>query len=567
MTERSNHKIRTEGELMKFHYDRFSQNFFLFLVVIEVVFLGFLWVSKHQDISFQYDSIETLNSDWTTYDHNDIPMNVELPVTIDGQGDYIRVSHILPEFIPRNWVIATLSSGTLFQVYLEDEVIYSFHDNSKLPFELAPGSMWNIVSLPDDAGGKLLTIEVSPEPHHTRGTIHEIYLGTKAAFLLQTINTKGLDLFVAFVVLLISVNLILVYLSMLRYFKNNRPILYLGLFSLFVSLWMLMESDAMQFLLDNRYFISTIKYLSLMTLPIPILFYISLVDGYRYKKQVLLFNSLFIINLCVMFSLQLMGIMTFHDGLPVLHILMAVVFTLVLIQLCVEVFVHDNRSLRYFTLSFGILFVFSMLEILTYNLKADFDTGSFLQFGVLFFLIILSFNSLKRASEIVRLSETAKQYEYLATRDYMTKCKNRNAYIKELDQIEHSQRTTIILADINNTKYINDTYGHHAGDFVIVQCSQCLLDILESDEYCYRIGGDEFVCIEYDISEEMIKEKIKAFFKRCEEVNAECPYPFEVSIGYAVYDKTQDHSIHDTVKRADKDMYHRKNTMKFNSIS
>jgi diguanylate cyclase (GGDEF)-like protein len=329
---------------------------------------------------------------------------------------------------------------------------------------------------------------------------------------------------------------------------------------------MLMESDIMQFFLDNRYFISTLKYLSLITLPIPIIFYLSLIANYRYKKQLLLLNSFFILNAAVMLTLQFADVINFHDGLFVLHALMIIIFTIVLIQLCIDIIVHKNKNLSYITLSFGILFIFSVLEILSYYIGKDTNSGSYLQLGVLFFLIVLSANSFRKAIEIVRLSENAKQYEYLATRDYMTKCKNRNSYIKELDQIIHDQKITILLADINNTKFINDTYGHHAGDFIIVQCSQCLMDIFGNNDYCFRIGGDEFVCIEYSQNEEVIQDKIKTFFKRCEEVNAYCPYPFEVSIGYAFFDKTQDHSIYDTVKRADKDMYHRKNKMKFNSI-
>lgn len=551
---------------MKLNYDKVCQNLFFVIVVIEVIFLGVLWVSRHQDVSFQYDSVVTVNSEWLGHDKNGGPITVTLPDKLDGYGQNIRISHILPEYIPRNCVIATLSSGSEMNVSLDGAVIYTYHDDPGLSFEMTPGSIWNIISLPDDAGGKMLTLDITPGPHSTAQTVNDIYLGSNAAFLLHLINTKGLHLFIAFVILLIAINLIIVYLSMLRFLKNNKSILYLGLFSLLISLWMLMETDAMQLIMSNRYLISGIKYLSLMTLPIPILFYISLVDGYRYKKQVLLLNSLFIVNVVVMLILQLTDIMTFRDGLHILHALMILIFTTVLVQLCIEVFVHKNHTLRYFTLSFGILFLSSMFEIISYNLSTNIDTGFFLQFGVLFFMIVLSANSLKKASEIVRLSENAKQYEYLATRDYMTKCKNRNAYIKELDQVAHGRRITIILTDINNTKYINDTYGHHAGDFVIVQCSQCLLDIMGNDEYCYRIGGDEFVCIEHDLSEEMVKEKIRAFIKRCEEVNMECPYPFEVSVGYAVFDKTQDHSIYDTVSRADKDMYHRKNTMKYSAI-
>jgi diguanylate cyclase (GGDEF)-like protein len=235
-------------------------------------------------------------------------------------------------------------------------------------------------------------------------------------------------------------------------------------------------------------------------------------------------------------------------------------------MLCVEVIKYKNKSLKNFIISFGVLFLCSIVEIISYNLNLQINTGSFLQLGVLIFLIVLSLDSLKKAREIVQLSENAKQYEYLATRDYMTKCKNRNAYITELEHLSPNEKTAIILADINNTKYINDTYGHHAGDFVIVKCSQSLISVFGDDEFCYRIGGDEFVCIVYNESDKAVNEKIDAFFQNCAEINSDCPYPFEVSIGYAFYDKQLDKNIYDTVKRADKDMYRSKSGMKFSSI-
>ena len=51
----------------------------------------------------------------------------------------------------------------------------------------------------------------------------------------------------------------------------------------------------------------------------------------------------------------------------------------------------------------------------------------------------------------------------------------------------------LALYDVNNLKYVNDTYGHQSGDEMIRRVADTLLAHLGSLGKCYRIGGDEFV--------------------------------------------------------------------------
>jgi cell wall assembly regulator SMI1 len=102
-------------------------------------------------------------------------------------------------------------------VAINGALIYTINDETKFPLELAPGSIWNVITIPEDAAGKMLTIDITPEPNHTMGTINRVYFGSKSAFLLHIIESRGLNLFIAFIILLISVVLIVIYLSMIRF--------------------------------------------------------------------------------------------------------------------------------------------------------------------------------------------------------------------------------------------------------------------------------------------------------------------------------------------------------------
>lgn len=82
--------------------------------------------------------------------------------------------------------------------------------------------------------------------------------------------------------------------------------------------------------------------------------------------------------------------------------------------------------------------------------------------------------------------------------DELTGLKNRRALQEDCKQIEQSDslgRKTIIMMDLNGLKTTNDTFGHQAGDELIIGTAQCLTQAMQDYGQVYRTGGDEFVVI------------------------------------------------------------------------
>lgn len=89
-------------------------------------------------------------------------------------------------------------------------------------------------------------------------------------------------------------------------------------------------------------------------------------------------------------------------------------------------------------------------------------------------------------------------YQDLASTDWLTGLKNRNAY--ELDTRNFAAKGTVVqmgflLADLNGLKRVNDTQGHEAGDLYIRAMADALREARSGNEVLYRIGGDEFVVL------------------------------------------------------------------------
>lgn len=112
---------------------------------------------------------------------------------------------------------------------------------------------------------------------------------------------------------------------------------------------------------------------------------------------------------------------------------------------------------------------------------------------ILYFLIKTSFSKIQYTDEeLIKHAEHLKEIAYI---DSLTGLPNRLAFYDAtkayLDKCPDSNNALIII-DIDNFKYINDTLGHAFGDKLIVNIGERLLDLSDNNKSVYRIGGDEF---------------------------------------------------------------------------
>lgn len=104
--------------------------------------------------------------------------------------------------------------------------------------------------------------------------------------------------------------------------------------------------------------------------------------------------------------------------------------------------------------------------------------------------------------------------EKICYEDALTGLGNRAAYnicVKELKEMEFGS-FGVIFCDVNGLKYVNDHFGHTAGDKYI----KCFTDFLRKSfrsSSCYRIGGDEFVVLLKEMPKEVFEQRVLGFEK------------------------------------------------------
>jgi len=103
-------------------------------------------------------------------------------------------------------------------------------------------------------------------------------------------------------------------------------------------------------------------------------------------------------------------------------------------------------------------------------------------------------------AEAMRLQDQLKDEQRMASIDVLTKVSNRLAYDKRIEEeLQRWQRfaqpTCIAAWDIDFFKKINDSYGHRAGDRVLLTVARCLASRIRATDFLARYGGEEFVTI------------------------------------------------------------------------
>ncbi|MGP1471701.1 MAG: sensor domain-containing diguanylate cyclase [Schwartzia sp. (in: firmicutes)] len=128
--------------------------------------------------------------------------------------------------------------------------------------------------------------------------------------------------------------------------------------------------------------------------------------------------------------------------------------------------------------------------------------------------------------------QNRKLLEKASYSDVMTGVANRNAFIRDLDDIQRSVDLSpvpvgVIYFDLNGLKPVNDQQGHRAGDRLLMRLADAISLFFRKQEI-YRTGGDEFVVLCLDMPEAQFKERLAKIVDHIHSVNN-----LSVSIGYA----------------------------------
>lgn len=189
-----------------------------------------------------------------------------------------------------------------------------------------------------------------------------------------------------------------------------------------------------------------------------------------------------------------------------------------------------------------------------------------------YFKIPLYVNSLNTALGSFR-SVTYQKYmtkhiEEMYRHDMLTGLYNRTGFYNALETLprRNDQLALVVSVDVDGLKYINDNFGHEAGDYAIRAAANAIDSVSIENKVCGRFGGDElalFAIVDTDLADQ-VKEEIK---DKMAELNRRCgkSYVLSVSVGAAVA-PVENFWFDDVMHIADKYMYEDKRLKPHNRI-
>lgn len=119
--------------------------------------------------------------------------------------------------------------------------------------------------------------------------------------------------------------------------------------------------------------------------------------------------------------------------------------------------------------------------------------------------------------DISERKATLEHLIHIANHDTLTGLYNRSFLLEELERTvartkrEDSKPCAILYIDLDNFKYVNDTFGHAAGDRVLIDVTQIMKSRARESDILCRLGGDEFVALIFDTSPELAAKIAEAF--------------------------------------------------------
>lgn len=192
-------------------------------------------------------------------------------------------------------------------------------------------------------------------------------------------------------------------------------------------------------------------------------------------------------------------------------------------------------------------------------LMSQVNPNPFLTIGLYFvlprcFLAVAFAYVSNSVNKVIRNSQKkAIQMELKASTDEMTGLYNKNKLLSLIDEkVYDSQKIAVLYWDVNNLKYVNDNFGHFAGDRLIIKVAEAIRSSARKEDAAFRYGGDEFVMIINDGTAEVVHEILKRWELAIEKAAKGCDFPVSASVGYAIGERKY---LEDVIAAADKNMY------------
>ncbi len=534
--------------------------FFLSMLMIGYVIHSF----KVDDVSLKKGELNTFQNNW------------DVDITHENKEFNVTMVNTLPEIETSEIALYTKTYHQAFQVFVGSECIYTYGMDVSVTFGNSVASAIHIIPIEQKYSGQKITLYLTSAYKKNGKLVPEVMIGNMKRILYKVIADYGALIVETIAMLVIALTLVIFWLSSRRAVYATNSFLYLGLSVLALTTWFATNSQVFGLFFGNVTVIMYLCYISFFLIPVPILLYFDETIGNGYKKPFAMLEGISLGYFLLAFILQFLNILNFKQLLPGVHILLVC-----MLGLLVYVAVRRRQAgllkayRRHTVYCVFFCVVMMLIDLIRYYFYYGNDVASFTRLGLIVYVLGLIVGMIQDSFDSIALANEAAIYEKLAFSDKLTGLFNRTAYentVKDIDeeisnQIYIQGGIVVVSFDLNNLKKINDTQGHTQGDSYIKAFANILLKAFRDHGYVYRTGGDEFVAILRDVTQEHAQKLVDNMNAEIAAYNVDFQSQWQgvtLSTAYGIsdYRPTVDTSLQDVIERSDQNMYTNKIRMK-----
>jgi diguanylate cyclase (GGDEF)-like protein len=558
---------------MKFwDYSRYDKLAAILLLIISVIAIFFI-----SDTFFKPGSgIYSLNDGWEI-SLNGVPYSsdslLDAGLGLIDEGDVVILRRKLPDFKLENPCLIMYSIHALVDVYLDNELIYSFGHDYYENDRTVP-KRYNYIALGQDYLGKELRIAISGTRTRSFSGASPITVGERRDILTYHISGMRSNIIIGDFLMILGLALMILSPYMVIYHSNDLRLFFSGLISLLLGLFIYSFYGLIDLLCNNPSLNTICEYSSMYNIPTAIIGYFMSISTDKLKK---IFRALFVANVLVFLSVFFFTVIAnrrifeFTPMLQGLALFEAIVCTVIIIRAAAKLFKDPDFRLissdNVFSAGLIIFTLLSVVDIFRYNYTKYFSkqgesstTIAFFTGGAVLLVCSLLISYLLYIIYNSNLQSMQSKISSLAFTDPLTGLANR-ARCEQVMDLLTKERTqyTIISLDLNKLKQVNDTLGHHEGDRLLSGFATILSDCFLDANLVGRMGGDEFIVILTEERALSTTKRIHELYSMISDWNhKEQVFQYSASYGYAYSYEVPSGSAQEVYMLADSRMYEMK---------
>lgn len=303
------------------------------IIILQFVAIGIIMgTSKVQDVTLATDNIVECNSGWEIMTEDGTTTKISsLPYYGKSEADEMIVARRIVSDNMCGETLCFLSADKRLQIFVDDELIYSFGINDKLEIGSTPGSVMVFADIPLDSEGKILEIKMQ-SPYEDYGTyMTQMLVGDRDVVILYFLKNEIMALICCLGILVCGI-ILLIFATVQRKSKQNSAKLFsLGMYFIVLFVYHLIETKVPMIFFGNQVLYSNLIFISLMMASLFIELYL-LTTSDCYKKMMNILIAITVINIIAQLTLQAFNILDFMNMSFVSHGILTIVIVVVLIM-------------------------------------------------------------------------------------------------------------------------------------------------------------------------------------------------------------------------------------------